>query len=85
MIVLTGEGDYWRAGAEQIWRRCRLAAPDRQGPPPGGTVVVAAAGVTLPAGLFEIPVHLAWVSAADGWGRVIATTGVNWGAARLDR
>jgi hypothetical protein len=47
--------------------------------------MIAAVGITMPAGLFEIPAHLAWVSAADGWGRVVLTTGVNWGAARLDR
>jgi hypothetical protein len=47
--------------------------------------MIAAVGVTMPAGLFEIPVHAAWISAADGWGRVVLTTGVNWGAARLAR
>lgn len=44
------------------------------------TNMIAAAGVTVPAGRFEIPLHVSWVSAADDWGRVAFTTGVNWGS-----
>jgi len=43
------------------------------------TNMVAAIGVTLPAGDFDVPVHLAWVSDPDDIGRVVLTTGVNWG------
>ena len=46
------------------------------------TNMIAAVGVTVPAGRFEVPVHLSWVSAADGWGRVALTTGINWGSGR---
>lgn len=44
------------------------------------TNMVAAVGLTLPAGRFEVPVHLSWISASDDWGRVGLTTGVNWGS-----
>jgi hypothetical protein len=46
------------------------------------TNMVAAVGITVPAGEFDVPVHLAWVSDAENVGRVLLTTGVNWGGQR---
>jgi len=44
--------------------------------------MVAAIGITVPAGDFDVPVHLAWVSDEGTVGRVVLTTGVNWGGGR---
>lgn len=46
------------------------------------TNMIAAVGLTVPAGRFEVPVHVSWISASDDWGRIGITTGVNWGADR---